>query len=172
MHCFHENFETFEKKKQFPNKKITRSSKAGKPWLTPEILEMVKQKHALYAKFVKSRDPALLKQFKKYRNSVTNQLRAAKDAYFMGMFSDPANQTSEVIWRKLNALLKPTSNSAIPDVLYHNGQKLSANAIPYAFNEIFSLKPSSSDHHAVNSYIQFLPANSFNNALFLALLAL
>lgn len=117
---------------------------------------------------MKSRDPALLKQFKKYRNSLTNQLRAARDAYFMGMFSDPANQRSDIIWRKLNVLLKPTSNPAIPDVLNHNGQKLSGNAIPYAFNKMFSLKPQSSDGKNRNSYAQFLPVNAFSSTLFLS----
>lgn len=86
----------------------------------------------------------------------------------MGIFSDPANQKIDVIWHKLNALLKPNSISAIPDVLCHNGQKLSGNAIPDAFNEIFSLKPLLNDVDGLNSYAQFLPVSVFSNTLFLA----
>lgn len=105
--------------------KKTRPSRARRPWLTHELLDMIKQKHALYPKFVQSREEAWLREFNKYRNSLTNKLMNAKYAYFLGIFSDPANQQSDALWCKLNALLQLNSNSAILDILHHDGQQLS-----------------------------------------------
>lgn len=99
----------------FPMKKISKPPKARKPWLTHELLNMIKHKNELYAKFVKSRDPNVLKQFRLYRNRLTSSLRAARNSYFINVFWNVDQRRSDIIWRKVNTLLHPSNRASVPD---------------------------------------------------------
>lgn len=70
----------------FPIKIISKPRKAWKPRLTYNLLNKIKRKDELHAKYVKSRDPSVLKQFRLYRNRLTSSLRAARNSYFTNIF--------------------------------------------------------------------------------------
>ena len=45
---------------------------AKNPWISPDILALIKCKNKLYAKYLKNRDPSIFNEYKKYRNKITH----------------------------------------------------------------------------------------------------
>lgn len=89
----------------FPHKTHTLSNKARKPWVSKEILKLIRQRDRLYGRFIKTRCPNLLKLFKEFRNYVTKELRAAKKCYYLNLFSSSTRRSDDV-WRVLNSLVQ------------------------------------------------------------------
>lgn len=54
----------------FPYKTFIPPKRARKPWVTPYILKMISEKNKLYRKFLKSRNTADFKTFKRHRNKI------------------------------------------------------------------------------------------------------
>lgn len=87
----------------FKYKKHIVHKKCRKPWVTAEILKMMKKKDALYRKFMRTRDPVVLSSFKSQRNKITSELRRAKRSYYFLLFRD--EKRTDVLWKKLNSIL-------------------------------------------------------------------
>lgn len=85
-------------KECFKLRKITPSKKSRKPWVTKDILKMIKKKNNLYARFLRTKDLDVLKMFKRCRNEITSALRKAKSSYYYKMFYN--ENRSDVIWKK------------------------------------------------------------------------
>ena len=66
-----------------PKKRLSRKQyKTSKnPWITPVILAAIKQKNNLYVRYIKSKCPLSLANYKKIRNKVTHDKEVAKKAY-------------------------------------------------------------------------------------------
>lgn len=90
----------------FQYKKIKRSKKIRKPWLTKECLRMIREKNLLYAKFVKTQEPADLSSFKKYQNFLNKFSIIPRNSHFEKVFHR-AGIRSDVIWREVNKILLP-----------------------------------------------------------------
>lgn len=65
----------------FPYKQLIIDKKSHKPWVTKQVIKMINKRNALYKKFLRTRNPDILQQFKQQRNKVTNSLRLAKHTY-------------------------------------------------------------------------------------------
>ena len=64
---------------------------AMNPWITPDILTAIKHKNKLYPKYVKSKCPVILKEYKMCRNAVTHTKTKAKQKYFEHLFKNARN---------------------------------------------------------------------------------
>lgn len=82
----------------FPYKMFKASKKIRKPRITPDLLEKINTKNAMYQSFVKSRDPQSLRSFKIYRNQLTKLVRTAKAEYHDKVFRD-TNGRTDLVWK-------------------------------------------------------------------------
>ena len=127
----------------FPIKKRSKKhfKRFRKPWMTQGILNSVRKKHILYAKFLKSKDDAAYKIYTTHNNRLTRVKEQARDCHFQNDFNETSGD-SKMTWKKLNKLLnKPKSSSKLPKCLIkENGElinepKLIANKLNRYFTE-------------------------------------
>ena len=73
----------------FPNKKISRKQYkiANNPWITSDILNAIKSKDKIYAKYLKERSLTFYSNYKKCKNKSTYIKNKAKQKYFENLFS-------------------------------------------------------------------------------------
>ena len=103
----------------FPAKiQSRRQYKTAKcPWITPDILALIKYKNKLYSKYLKKRDCSIFNEYKKYRNKLTHIKKKAKKDYFENLFSN-ANNSSDT-WNYINLLLRKTKRkTTLPPINY------------------------------------------------------
>lgn len=72
-------------KKHFTVKQ-NKPKSCQKPWITRELLKKIKKREKLYARFIKTRQIADLKEFKVYRNSLNKEIRKTRDNYYPTIF--------------------------------------------------------------------------------------
>lgn len=96
----------------------------------------MKKRDKLYAKFIKTREPLDLKTFKMFRNKLSKELRKARDAYFLQMFSSCMND-SKKLWNRLNALMNRNQRSDPIEQISLNGRLLVKEDLANAFNDYF-----------------------------------
>lgn len=103
-------YENFMKKftniyySSFPLKTFKQPKKARKPWVTGEMLKLIKKRDKLYRKFIQTKDPDALREFKGFRNHVTKELRASKRQYYITIFESAAKHSKDT-WKIINSLL-------------------------------------------------------------------
>ena len=92
--------------KYAPLRSATRKEKRrfNKPWLTNGILNSIKYKHRLYAKFIKTKTPESLVQFKKFRNKLNHIILIAKKDYCKVKLMQAQNR-SKTQWDIINELI-------------------------------------------------------------------
>ena len=89
-----------------------------KPWITHDILKKCDEKNKLLKQIKDESDPLLLttlrQQYKNIRNSITNEKRTNKKAYFAKRFMEIKNNSSKV-WKEIKSLvnLKAKNTSSI-----------------------------------------------------------
>lgn len=123
-------------KKHFINKERKFNKKFRKPWLTKELLRKIKKRERLYLTFIKKRIPSDLETFKVYRNKLTKELRNAKEAYYMNLFSSCAGDTDK-LWSKLSVVMKRKQNVETIERISLNGRVLTGVELVNAFNHYF-----------------------------------
>lgn len=123
-------------KKHFPRKRL-RTRKSRKPWITPESLQLIREKDSLYRRFLKTRNPADLVAFKAFRNKVTNCLRQAKRNYLFNIFNEEAMKRTDVLWQKLNSLLGREKEFTRSTELMLNGKPTCGTQLADEFNNYF-----------------------------------
>ena len=103
--------ETYHKKiliyyQYFPQKYLSRKQhKISKnPWISSDILKLIKEKNKLYSKYLKHKSPVVFAEYKKLRNRVTHEKEAAKRNYFENLFSEANGNMSET-QKVINKLL-------------------------------------------------------------------
>lgn len=131
---------------------------------------MVRHKNKLYANFIKTRDAEILREFKVYRNKLTSKLKAAKNYYFINMFSENNMQRSDVVCKKLNSLLHPNASATIPDNFVHEGRELRGSSLATAFNRYFIQQGQVDSNDGISSfpgYNSSLHASTTEQSLFL-----
>lgn len=112
--------------------------KACKPCISKQSLQLIKQKDALYTRFLRTRDPADLRTFKTFRNKVTSYLRQAKQYYLHNLFNPETLRRSDVLWKKLNTLLGCEQDHTTGTELIHNGMRMSMQELANTFNNFFT----------------------------------
>ena len=117
--------------RHFPKKRLSRNQyKTFKnPWITPEILASIKQKNKFYTKYIKTKCPLSLANYKKIRNKVTHDKKVAEKAYFEKLFNNTSNSTDT--WKLINRLLrKHTPKAEIPQQLKVNKNTITNHTNP------------------------------------------
>lgn len=122
--------------KNFPYKKIKKSGKIRKPWITQDHLAKINIKDRLFQKFNRSKNPDDLKKFKFYRNQLTKELRNARTRYYYNSFKSPNGRVDE-IWKKVNSVLQDNRAHDYVETLRVNGKGLKGTDLANAFNDHF-----------------------------------
>lgn len=98
-------------------RKLIPSSSSRKPWMTRELIRLVRKKNKLYKTFVKTRNSDDLIAFKRFRNQVTGRLKQAKAAYYKGLFNESKVHNTKLLWKNLNDVLnRKTRNDTFENV--------------------------------------------------------
>lgn len=137
--------------KCFKNKQV-HSKKSRKPWITKSMLKLIKQKDALYRKFLQTRELDDLLTFKRFRNKVTAVLRQAKKHYLHNVFNIEVVKRTDILWKRLNILLGRTSMSQnhVPEITV-DGVLRSGTSLANSFNSFFtSIADSLHDSRSLN----------------------
>ena len=111
----------------FPQKiQSRRQYKTAKcPWITPDILALIKYKNKLYAKYLKNRVCSIFNEYKKYRNKLTHIKKKARKNYLENLFSN-ANNFSDT-WNYINLRLRKTKRkTTLPQTIKVDGQIISS----------------------------------------------
>ena len=107
----------------FPKKIQSRRryKMAKNPWISPDILALIKCKNKLYAKYLKNRDPSIFNEYKKCKNKITHIKRKAKQEYFANLFRNASNSSD--IWIYINLLLRKRKRKpTLPQTIKVHGQ--------------------------------------------------
>ena len=90
--------------------------KDSKPWISPTILNSVKKKNTMYKHYLKSKSPALLEAYKKYKNKLTSILRQAEKNYFADKLSEAKDNMART-WKLINKMTNKSGGKQSIDVL-------------------------------------------------------
>lgn len=137
----------------FPTKTCKKMRKIRKPWITRELRQQMKTKDKMYRTFLKTRTSEDLKNFKKYRNKLTAKLRSARAEFYSNIF-DVKKGRHDVVWAKLNALLRRNQLNTSPRNLKVNETVLSGMDLANAFNTFFTTMTSSGSNNDAYQYLQ------------------
>lgn len=133
----------------FPWKCKVTTRKSRKPWVTPLHIKMTKHKSKLFKHFMFTRDLVDLASFKTYRNSLTNELRRAKQAYQQHLLTKNNNNPKQ-LWNILNDVFIQ-ANSRNLGLLVIDGVPLHGSSLAEKFNTFFtSFAPSGSSEEALS----------------------
>lgn len=124
--------------KNFPFREHPRHpSKIRKPWIIRDLFSKIKTKQKLYSKFISTRDPKDLSDFKKFRNKLNSELRKARTQYNLDSLQSCQNDTRK-IWKTLNTLLNRSTTELSIEKIIKDGVDVPANLVPDAFNDHFT----------------------------------
>lgn len=136
--------------KHFPLQVFKKPKRARKPWMTTEILKMMKEKDRLYHAFLVNRNPDALRMFKKCRNLIIKLQRQAKRNYYYTMFEGVTDVKQ--MWNKLHSIISPgrvrNSLELVVDNEVIKGKELADN-----FNEYFTSVSESSHQDSAFDYL-------------------
>ena len=147
----------------FPKKILSRRQykMAKNPWISPDILALIKCKNKLYAKYLKNRDPSIFNEYKKYRNKITHIKRKTKQEYFANLFRNASNSSDT--WNYINLpLRKRKRKPTLPQTIKVDGQTFtSPEKICDKMNQRFAtigekLAVKSINHDQSKNHLNFL----------------
>ena len=94
---------------------------AKNPWISPGILELIKCKNKLHAKYLKNKDPSIFNEYKRHRNKTTHIKRKTKQEYFANLFRNASNSSDT--WNYINLpLRKRKRKPTLPQTIKVDGQ--------------------------------------------------
>ena len=110
LHLFCEKYNEY-----FPKvvKSFTRRKGIRKPWVTPNLLKLIKKKNKLFKKFKKNPTDRNENRYKKCRNDLNSQLRHAKKEYYYLKFQS-LKGSSKKTWSLINNILCRKNKKKIP----------------------------------------------------------
>lgn len=104
----------------FPlREKKTKRKKLRKPWVTRYLYKKIKEKNSKYHAFIKTRDPRLLAEFKKFRNELNRDLKKAKCDYFQAQFQRVQDDHRKV-WDTINNLITRKQRCTVKEIVIDN----------------------------------------------------
>ena len=109
-----------------------------KPWISKEIISLIKKRHHYYTLFRKN--IVTKNEYIDYRNFVTNRIKFAKKKYFEKKFNDVKNNIKET-WKIINNVLKPNSNrkkKSVQKIFLNNKTYENSKDISNLFNNYFT----------------------------------
>lgn len=133
-------YDVFEKKFQdayyeaFPLVRRSRYKKSKKPWVTKELYKRIRQKHNLFADFLKHKDINILNLHKAVRNKLNTDLKTAKQEYYAKAFANKLAPNQ--IWRSYNNLVSKRTEPTPVEIVV-DGVPLRGRPLSDMFNEHF-----------------------------------
>lgn len=119
---------------RFPVVTKVISKKLRKPWMSNDLLKLVRKKNRLYQKFVKTRDVGILHEYKRLRNQVTGRIKHAKKNYYINLFGAGHVVKSDIAWGALNKLLGRNAKRLSPGEIVVDGEVLTGFEMAQTFN--------------------------------------
>lgn len=120
--------------KAFPVVEVRKCRKARKEWISGDLLKRIKQKNALFARFLDTRNQDDFKEFKKFRNKLNLDLKKAKSLFYRLKFSSMQNTRS--LWQSINKLIGKKQH-ALPSEMQINGVMYSGVSLANKLNAHF-----------------------------------
>lgn len=119
-------------------KHIKKRKRNRKPWVSLDMLKLIKTKNKLYKNYLKRSIQANYDKYKKLRNMVTTRLRRAKRDYYFKKF-DSVKNNSKKTWTLINEILGKQKSAVEEGKSFcHNGSYISnPDDIAENFNEYF-----------------------------------
>jgi len=117
--------------------KTISPKKLLKPWITPNILQLMKRRDNLYRLHRNGVIP--LDTCKRYRNFVTKEIKKSKKQYFTDVFNRYTNDTKKT-WNIINNILRPSNNklnSKIKEIISNNNIYTDKGEIANTMNSYF-----------------------------------
>ena len=95
----------------FPLKELhnDKNIKPKKPWVTWDILKLIKKKNRLYKLYLKNPSESRKNKYKKCRNDVNTMLRRSKRKYYYDKFESVKNNLKKT-WSIINDILGKKEN--------------------------------------------------------------
>ena len=109
----------------------------SKPWITSEILSLVKKRHNLFVLLRAGRVSKLT--YNRYRNFVSSRLRYAKINYYEGEFNKYKDDIRKT-WKLINNIVKPDNNANninVEIIIVDNSVLVDKYDIARSFNDYF-----------------------------------
>ena len=144
-------FEGFQRKidnllnTHLPRRKLTKNEvkRKQKPWISDEILKMIKQRDKLYRQFIKTNNDTLKMEFQKRYKTVRNQIvtlcRSSKKEYYKNFFANNAANLSKT-WRGIKSIININRKEKISPTSLSVNNELTNDPTKIAneFNNYFS----------------------------------
>lgn len=114
-----------------------KTKKLRKPWMNFYILDMIKNKHKLYKKYLNHKTPENLNDFKTKRNKVKREIEKSKKHYYYNLFKKCKND-SKKIWKELNTLTRKKSKvkSTLPKFIKVDDEGNTSTDPKYILNRL------------------------------------
>lgn len=122
----------------FPIVDVTTCKNARKPWMTRRLTRLVKKKHKMFAKFIKTKNADVLLQYKSLHNSLNKEIKSARTAYYNNLFNSQLSSNPRGKWRLLNLLLNRKTQSRDITNLIIDGKEISGSCLANNFNKFFT----------------------------------
>ena len=118
--------------------KKVRTVSSEKPWITAALKKSIQLKNNLYKKYVNTRNPLILDNYKRYKNKLVTILRAAEKNHYANKLKNAANDLSKT-WKILNKIIERNLDKQEQIVLTDsNGIILIKKATAQKFNHYFT----------------------------------
>ena len=88
-----------------------KDKRSKNPWITPTIKKLIKKKHVLFLKVLKSNyNTDIFNEYKKHRNYLTNVMRNSKRKYYSDIFYKDRDSPKKT-WEHINELLNKSQRN-------------------------------------------------------------
>ena len=115
--------------------KRSRPVSQANPWITPELVEQINQKHRLFRAYIRTKTCSDWTAYTKQRNHVSSLLRLAKSDFVCSNSSD--GSINKVNLHTIMRGLTKRTKSSIPDLLQDNSVLTDSHLKAEEFNKFF-----------------------------------
>ena len=131
--------------KHIPLRRVTKKEKENprKPWITNEILYLIKKRERLYKKFIQAKDENIKNSYQEQhrllRNRIVSISRDSKKNYYQTFFEDNANNLKNT-WKGIREIIKirKQQHSSITSLNINNDINDNPYDIANSFNKYFT----------------------------------
>ena len=153
--------------------RIKRVRSKNSPWITADLKERMHNRDTLKIKAIKSNDPHDWANFKRMRNKVNTEIKAAKELFYNNKFTE-TNGDPRKTWQIIHDLTsRKAANLSIREINLNGTSISEPSDLSNAFNDHFSsigpklandIPLSNNNNHCHREYVKPLTIDS-NSAL-------
>ena len=109
-----------------------------KPWITKDILKMIKLKDRLFRIFTKKKTRASRKHYVEVRNRLTHIIEGSKTKYYDNIFKS-SECNPKALWKNIRKVTQPNKTDTINMIIDENDSRISSpKDLSNSFNNFFS----------------------------------